>query len=860
MCHTLKTTRGGQLMKSDCNKTKEQLEQELMALQQESRTQEEALQESCQQLKAAKQKLQATEAQLEASNRLLEANEKRYKQQTLDLKERLKELNCLHRIAELASTLDDIDEILQETTETLALSWLYPDITRVKITYNGKEFFSQAFDESPWKLSATIAMKQETLGLIEVFYIEERPTIDIGPFMKEEQNLVLSVARTINDFLLRKAANQDLVESETKFRNIAEQSIMGVCILQDDVIKYVNEAMCGIYGYTTQEILSWEANEYFKIFSGEHLALIKEQAKLKQEGSPRQRFHYIVKGKKKDGSTIWIDNYSRTMIYNGRTADIITQIDITERINAEEQLKEKTKQLELKNLELQKSQKQLDATSQMAKTGGWQVDLLGNTLRWTSETYRIHEIPEDDPPNVDEIVSNYHPDDQAFVGGNIQKAIETGEDFDFRARLITAKNNLKWIRAFGTVVAKDGRTVGLHGMIQDVTELKNAEDKLKESEEKYRALFENAGLGIGYYNTEGRVISYNQVAAKNMSGTPEDFIDKSVFELFPKKEAKRYLDRIQKATKSSIPEVYEDYVSLPSSKYYFLSTFTRVMNNEGEVLGIQIISQDITEIRNTRNELIKAKKRAEESERLKTAFLANMSHEIRTPMNGILGFTSLLKNRTSSAEQTKKYIDIIEKSGNRMLNTINDIVDISRIEAGQVEVINTEQSINALFDELYAFFNNEVKSNGIKLIKKSELSYDESIIISDHHKIEGILTNLIKNAIKFTEEGYILFGCRLSPSRDRLEFYVEDTGIGIASERIEAIFNRFEQADIEDKRALQGSGLGLAISKSYVEMMGGSISVSSTAGKGSKFVFDLPYQFANESQNKTQEENDFIKP
>jgi len=261
---------------------------------------------------------------------------------------------------------------------------------------------------------------------------------------------------------------------------------------------------------------------------------------------------------------------------------------------------------------------------------------------------------------------------------------------------------------------------------------------------------------------------------------------------------------------------------------------------------LEFVSYQISisiERKKAEEDLKSALEKAQESDRLKSAFLANMSHEIRTPMNGILGFTELLKEPQLTGEKQNQYIKIIEKSGNRMLNTINDIIDISKIEAGQIEVVKSEVSVNKILKEQYEFFNSEAQSKGLELIYKPTLSDKEAIIVTDKHKLEGILTNLIKNAIKFTEIGNIHLGCSLKKENglDGLEFYVKDTGIGIPTDRIHAVFNRFEQADIADTRAFEGSGLGLAISKSYVEMLGGNISVTSEEGIGSTFVFSIPY-------------------
>ncbi|MGZ2368388.1 cache domain-containing protein [Ancylomarina sp. YFZ004] len=281
------------------------------------------------------------------------------------------------------------------------------------------------------------------------------------------------------------------------------------------------------------------------------------------------------------------------------------------------------------------------------------------------------------------------------------------------------------------------------------------------------------------------------------------------------------------------------------------NSFTKRDNNNN-ILEIIGFGNDITKSKQIEKELIESKEKAEESDRLKSAFLANMSHEIRTPMNGILGFIDLMNAPNLNKAQIDKYSTIINKSSDRLINTIDDIIDISRIEAGEVIVSNTEISIQSVMDELYTFHSPEAKLKGLSLSIEPSLSPEQTNIITDGHKLHGILTNLIKNAIKYTKKGSITFGYSLK--KNCIEFFVEDTGIGIPKDRTQAIFNRFEQADIEDTRVFEGSGLGLALSKAYTEMLGGEIWVKSEQGEGSVFYFTLPYKSKTKKENNTKDE------
>jgi PAS domain S-box-containing protein len=261
-----------------------------------------------------------------------------------------------------------------------------------------------------------------------------------------------------------------------------------------------------------------------------------------------------------------------------------------------------------------------------------------------------------------------------------------------------------------------------------------------------------------------------------------------------------------------------------------------VKNQPGSRL---VIIRDITELKKAENELINAKERAEESDRLKSAFLANMSHEIRTPMNGILGFTELLKMSDITSEQQRTYLDIIRKSGERMLIIINDIIDISKIESGQMQVYISKTNINEMIESVFSFFKPEAASKGIQLLFNNGLSSEESVIRTDPDKVYAILTNLIKNSIKFTRSGAVEYGYEMKEGF--LEFYVRDTGIGIRKEQKELIFERFRQGSDSLTRNYEGTGLGLSISRAYVGMLGGRIWFESEFGKGSTFYFNIPY-------------------
>jgi len=243
-----------------------------------------------------------------------------------------------------------------------------------------------------------------------------------------------------------------------------------------------------------------------------------------------------------------------------------------------------------------------------------------------------------------------------------------------------------------------------------------------------------------------------------------------------------------------------------------------------------------------------AEKKAIESDRLKTAFLQNISHEIRTPMNGIIGFTSLLHDDGLEDDLKKQYLKIITSSSNRLLDVVNEMLDISLIETGNLRINTHELDVNRMMDESFGSFLPQLNPK-VTLSCSKGLDNNQSIIVTDGVKVRQVLNNLLSNAVKFTEKGEIRFGNSLN--NNHLDFFVEDTGIGIPKEYHDNIFDRFRKAEIELTKFYDGVGLGLSICKGNLELLNGNISVESEFGKGSVFSFSIPYVRAEEKAGTT---------
>jgi CheY-like chemotaxis protein len=244
-------------------------------------------------------------------------------------------------------------------------------------------------------------------------------------------------------------------------------------------------------------------------------------------------------------------------------------------------------------------------------------------------------------------------------------------------------------------------------------------------------------------------------------------------------------------------------------------------------------------VKDRTSQLNRAKEKAEESNRLKTAFLHNLSHELRTPMNGILGFLDLLRRPELDEEKKEKYIDIVQKSGQRLLNTVNDIVEIARIEAGEDQLYLTNFNLVETMNYLYDYFKPFADEKHLTLTYVQGLNTGNCVIRSDSQKVSGILTNLINNAIKFTVKGFVEFGYHVD--NKSLILWVKDTGVGIPADRRDAVFERFVQADLNITRGYEGLGLGLSIVKAHVDSLGGAIDLISEQTKGTEFRVAIPY-------------------
>jgi two-component system, chemotaxis family, CheB/CheR fusion protein len=389
---------------------------------------------------------------------------------------------------------------------------------------------------------------------------------------------------------------------------------------------------------------------------------------------------------------------------------------------------------------------------------------------------------------------------------------------------------------------KNKKCIGTVGVSRDLTELKIVEDALLESQTMFKALFDNAPLAIFRIDNKQHIVEYNY-RFRNMFGygKSDDLSSLTTSDLLVDPE----LGNLIFDTVIETKEVSAEINLKRKNGDTFIANLTLALLEEGfKEITVEGIIEDITQMAVARDEIIKAKDKAVEADRLKSLFLANMSHEIRTPMNAIIGFSNMLREDTLTVEDRNYFIDVIQSNGNNLVSLIDSIVDFSKLEAEQMSVSMSEFNINPLVESIIDHTEKSLTSEGKSNIKvvKGAMSESQVRILSDRHRLNQVFHHLISNAIKFTDEGEIEIGYTIDESH--LNFYVKDTGIGIDKGKHDYIFQRFTK--IEDKNRLYGgTGLGLTISKGLVELMGGKVSIDSELGKGTKFTVSLPLQERN---------------
>ncbi len=638
----------------------------------------------------------------------------------------------------------------------------------------------------------------------------EIPILDSGAPIMDERNEISGVVLVFRDQSADRQRQAFLEQSEINYRRMFNSNPQPMLIYNVDnyQILEVNDAMVKMYGYSYQEFLQMDVK-----------ALRPEDEipyfiqKMKSEASNALHMGEIWKHKLKNGEIIFVEISSHQITYNKQPARHVLITNVSQRLTAELALMQSEQKFRL--LFENHSAKKFIINPETAKIE--EANLAASKFYgWSREEFRgmdlsvINTLPED------EIRKSLH---------KVESSAESTLEFKHRKRDGTVFD----AEVFSSKIITDDKTM-LHSIVQDVTERKQAEDQVNLL---LRSINQSpVGILIADAST---ITTYVNPYICEMSGfSEEDIIGHTPLLLSPASEP--LFSEIQATLKKG--EEWKGELEAKKKngeKYWKNVAVSAVRNSNGEIANYVFVQEDITLRRKIMSDLIESQQKAEESDRLKSAFLANMSHEIRTPMNGVLGFMDLLQDSDLTSDEREEYMAIVRTSGNRLLSTINDIIDISKIESGQMLLTISQFNINNLLKRLLLFFTAEANNDNLELILKNECNEADAIIRTDMSKVESIYNNLIRNAIKFTDKGYVAFGC--SVENGQLSGFVEDTGRGIPYERQDVVFNRFVQADTSYSRAYEGSGLGLSITKAFTEMLGGTIRLKSKPGEGTRFDF-----------------------
>jgi PAS domain S-box-containing protein len=625
----------------------------------------------------------------------------------------------------------------------------------------------------------------------------------------------------------RKKLEESLLRNEKEYHDIIDAMNETVWIIDNDgTLLDVNKRAMEELGYTREELLK--------------IGLVGIDAHLQPDD-----IHNLVSSMKfdktqvfetkhqtKNGKEIPVEISSTLIRFKGKIVILSVARDISERIRNLDALRKSEEKFRnifhnhsaIKLIVDPETKRIMEANKAALRFYGWNLNEMTKK--------KITEINTGPPEILEKSIQN-------ILKGK-SESIETVHQ--------KADGSIADVEVFPSLVNIEGKTY-IHSVIHNITEKKQAEKQLKLLS---RSVEQNP-VSIVITNKEG-IIEYVNPRFTTITG-------------YTLKEAKGKNPRILNANyhpREFFENLWNTILSghdwngeirnrkKDGQLYWEDAVISPIVNNEGEITNFVSVREDITEKKRMLEELVITKEKAEESDRLKSAFLANMSHEIRTPMNGILGFIDLLRTPDLQQEDINEYFDMVTISGTRLMDTINDIIEISKIEAGQAVIKWTEVNICDLLNYFYRFFQPEAEKKHIRFTWADKDKRNDIRIRSDKNKLESVIGNLLKNAFKFTSSGSVEIGCSID--NDWISMYVKDTGPGIPPEKQQAIFERFVQVDTKYTRSHEGSGLGLSIAKNYTEMLGGKIWVDSELEKGSTFYVSFPLIHSMKKESMTTPE------
>lgn len=641
---------------------------------------------------------------------------------------------------------------------------------------------------------------------------------------------VWKVSAVARDITAIKEAENKLTESENLYKVLSTNTSVMICLHaldEEGTYTYVSPSSLELTGYAAEELIG---RSPFAIIPESDALRLREFIKLGVfEKIIIPDLEYRVT--KKDGTVIWVESNSNFITdESGNIKAYKSSLrEITKRKNAE--------------AALQASEQRFRLLSEDAPIGIFQTDSSGLGTYMNKRWCEIAGIDEN-MAKGDGWVKVIVAEDREIVSRTWMTAIQESKEFNIDFRFNNPKQGVRWVSCHAVQVTEpDGAIIGYIGTIDDITALKEAQEKLIESEKLYRLLSTNSKDLITIYTADTNPIrTYISPSSKDILGyAPEELIGKSPFEIMLPEDIKKIQETVHPFTASGVPAFAEYRIKKKDGSIIWLESNSNPFFNEnGEMIGFQTSARDITQRRQFQEALLKAKEKAEDATRAKSQFLSMMSHEIRTPMNAIIGVTNLLL-QDSPRDDQQEGLELLKFSGENLLTIINDILDFSKIEAGKIELENIAFDLHLTLSNIVKVMKHRADQKDIDLI----FNYPPTaakVVKGDQVRISQIVTNLLGNAIKFTKNGSVTLAVDVTEHASPSLSYtiaVIDTGIGIESEKIQEVFESFTQARSDTTRKFGGTGLGLSITKKLLNLMDSDVYVESEHGVGSKFFFTL---------------------
>lgn len=628
----------------------------------------------------------------------------------------------------------------------------------------------------------------------------------------------------IRDITLHKKDEQKVRESEKRFRAIFDQAPIAIALIDLQGHPIIsNLSLSKLLGYSSVEFTKMKFTDFtYPEDIDKDVNQFTDLLAGKISGyNLRKRYYH------KNGDLIWANLFVTTLSDdNDMPVEIIGMVeDITDKKRAE--------------IKLRNSEERFKVLFDYAPDAYFLTDLKGSIIDGNFAAVKImgydnNELIGKDFFKLKLISPNQFSKATALLDKN-KLGQATGPD-EF---VLNKKNGSKVIVEISTYPVKIQDQSIVLGIARDITERKSSEKEITMLAHSLKSINECVSIT----DLDNKIIFVNESFLKTYGYEINELLGKNINVVRSQTNEQKMVDEILPATilgawQGELLNRRKDGSEFP----IYLST-TIIKDKDDQPLGLIGVAIDISERKNSEKELLEAKNKAEESDRLKSAFLANMSHEVRTPLNSIIGFSELLNDPFFEEDDKNEFIQHIISSGNNLLTIISDIMDISKLESAEIKVHKSQINVQKFLSIVKGQFAIQVEGKKLELNLNHPDHSEETEVFADAERLKQIFNNLISNAIKFTMNGSIEIGYQ--PKGEMVEFYIKDTGIGIPAEFHDTIFERFRQVEAGNSRKYGGSGLGLAISKSLIELMGGKIWVVSESGVGSIFYFTLPI-FNNE--------------